>query len=53
MINAIEILKSMVSEHLPEKDDGEVYIPGNVDANIRNDAIKECIKVLEQHEHRS
>ena len=53
MQKAIDIIKGMIQEDLPEKDAGGVFIPLNVDENIRNNAFKECLAKLEYELNRS
>lgn len=53
MQESIGILKTLLTEDSPEKDDAGVFIPLNVDENLRNNAIRECIKALENYGNRT
>ncbi len=48
MKEAIEIIKKLVIEDLPELDGGRVMIPLNVDENLRNEGRRQCLKALER-----
>jgi hypothetical protein len=53
MTEAIKILEGLLpSVEIPNKDASGVYIPLNVDENLRLEGVQRCIDELKRHEHR-